>query len=143
MKILLVTDQGDSLGLAYRLHAEGAEIQVFSPKLNLPVDTGYYTPVDNLVKALKDVRFVISDIPSFKFLEEKAKFYNRPIIGCSTMASFPNTHCVHQYRVFEHFDAPVPESRIYEDIGEAIAGLLEWDAAHSILKYENKEVKCD
>ena len=143
MNILLVTDEGVSLGLADRLNSEGNDVHVFARGNIGGFASRLFQYEDNLHKGVRDAKFVICDIPGWDYLDKRADIVKRPIIGSHSAASVPNTDFIKQYSLFKRFDLPIARTEIFEDVGDAIKAALSWDASRTIIRHGNQEFRCD
>lgn len=143
MNILLVTDNGASLGLADRLNSEGNSVYVYARESIGGFSSRLFQYEDNLHKGVRDAKFVICDIPGWDYLDKRADIVKRPIIGSHSAASVPNTDSIKQYSLFKRFEVPMSRSEIFDDVGDAIKAALSWDASRTIIRHGNSEFRCD
>lgn len=143
MKILILTRNGDGLGLAHRLAQEGHEIQVYSTKVRLEKHKGIFEISENLWKSIKDVRFVIADEPGWPRLQKKLNEYNRPIIGSNEILELANVDIVKQFDLFHKTGIPTPITKVFDDAGDIYTGMLDWTAPRTIIRYGEKTIFCD
>ena len=143
MNILLLTKDGRGLGLAHRLVREGHDVTVYGTQIDLSTHEGIFKKSLHLWDSLKEVKFVLTDCGGWPQLYEKLKFYNRTVIGAHPILELVNIDAFRQIEMFQKFGLPIPETKVFNDLGEMFEGAITWDANRTTIRYNNTELRCD
>lgn len=139
MNILVMSQDGDLLGIADRLVREGNVVRVFSHTLMLS-GRGTYELVsqEDLFSAIKECTFIISDMVVKEGFYKRVMMYNKPIIGISSYSDKVNKDCIKEYAIFKEYDVPTPDTRLIKSFQEIYEILLDWKMPSLDIRYDRK-----
>ena len=142
MKILVVASKGATLGLAQKLVGEGHDVDVFPMRLEIS-NTGIeiYSIVDNLWKAIQDCKFIIADTGWDK-LYDRAKTYNKPIIGAHPMIDVLNSDCAKEYILGKGLGVRYPKTEVFNDLSGLQPKILSGFEKRYYVKVNRKTFIC-
>lgn len=142
MKILVVASDGATLGLAQGIVREGHEVDVFPLDMQL-THTGneIYKVTTNLWKAIQDCNFIVAD-RGWPKLYERAKNYNRPIIGSNPYTDQLNEDCVKEFRLGRKLGARYPDTEIFNDHAALQPKILSGKYRRYYVKLDRKTFVC-
>jgi len=126
LKILVISDSGIALGLAHRLTQEGHEV-VFGKS--------------NMMRSIQECKFIIADSCSDS-VYNRAKTYNKPIIGCNPFADQLNADAIKEYDLCSRLGVEYPNSELYDDATGLQPRLLEGSAKRYYIKHKRRVFRC-
>jgi len=127
VNILVLTKEGNLLGLADRFSREGHAIKVFTPtKLS---GRGVFETISppEIPSAVKWCKFVVSDWPQPQSFYEKLAMFNKPIVGASYHTELLNADCIAEYAVMGKLAVFMPKSKVVGEISEIYKILMSWE----------------
>jgi hypothetical protein len=136
MNILILSKDGELLGIADRLVREGHVVKTFSTAKR----TGYgvYETIENqdVFSAIKWCRFIVSDDFYSKEFYDKIAMYNRPIVGSSYFARMINEDCVREYAVCDKMGVKTPETRVPSSVSEIYDIVMDWELPRYDIRFD-------
>jgi hypothetical protein len=142
MKILVIAESGSMLGIAQRLAHEGHQVTVFPTGMKL-VHTGdnLYSVSPNLWKCIQECKFIVAECGWDK-LYERAKTYNKPIIGASAMTDMLNTDSVKEFKLGAKLGISFPKTEVFNDVGGLQPKVLAGDLTRYYVKHGRRTFVC-
>ncbi len=145
MKILVITNDGLALGIAQRLSYEEHDVDVFynSTDVENPTSgTGLYNRSTNLWKSVQECKFIVTDHLGSDALYERAKTYNKPIIGCNPLTDMVNRDALKEYELGRRLGVAFPPSEVFDDAVGLHPKLLEGTKTRYYIKQGRKVFPC-
>ena len=115
MKILIVSNSGESLGLSQRLVSEGHDVRFYikSPGFQY-AGLGIVTRENSFRPFLSWADLVISDSDGFGHLEKIIQKKEIPFIGFNPMADLLGSDKTRMLQLFDHFQLPYPDTHVFD-----------------------------
>lgn len=142
MKILVVANEGATLGLAQRLAREGHAVKVFP--VDFPINhTGsqIYEITTNLWKSIEECKFIVADI-GWERLYKRAEMYNKPIIGVNSLTDLINKDSVKEYVLGNKLGVKYPETEVFDDHAALQPKILSGKYRRYYVKVKRKTFVC-
>ena len=138
MNILIISRDGELLGVADRLGREGHSVKVTAEIPLKKTNSGMYEVIEakEVYSALKWCLFVISDVNHSAGFFTKVSMYNKPIIGTSTFTQTSNEDSISEYAVFNRYGVKIPETIPVQSITEIYKIVTDWKLPRYNIRFD-------
>ncbi len=136
MNILIMTRDGELLGIADRLVREGHTVKVMTTMETS--GNGVYEKLDGseLYSAIKWCRFILADEHNEEDFYTKVAMYNKPVIGSSHYTTLFNNDCIKEYAVCKKWKLGIPETQAVSTIAEIFKIATDWQLPSMDIRYD-------
>lgn len=135
MKILILSMDGDGLGIAHRLAAEGNQVRMYvkDPRFR-QAGEGLIEPISSWRPSLSWSDLIICDMVGFGKHEELFKTRGKVVFGCSKVMDMAELEREKGMELFERFGVPIPETYSFGNPKEAEAISDLWEDPGFVIK---------
>lgn len=119
-RVLLISKEGDGLGVAQRLAAEGCRVSVWIEEERFAqAGRGIVDRVDDWRAEGPRADYIITDCVGLGSLEPSLKALGKPVLGCSSVLDKVELDRALGMRLFDTAGVAVPETYEFESLREA------------------------
>lgn len=135
MKILLISKDGDGVGLAHKLALEGNDVLVYiqDPKFS-KVGEGMFRRVSSWRPYVEEVDFVFCDMVGLGGFSKALNRMGKPYFGCSEIADVMELDRERGMELFAKFGIDTPQTLSFPTVEEAKAVVDFWEAPGYVIK---------
>lgn len=120
MRVLLISKEGDALGVAQRLALEGHSVDVFvNDKRYERALKGIVNRVEDWTKAAPRADLIIGDAVGLGRFEEEVRAFNKPMIGFNKLLDVIEVNRVKGMEMFANAGIQIPETYEFNNVAEA------------------------
>ena len=139
MKILMLSKEGDGLGLAQRIAAEGHDLKLFieNPKYR-NAGVGIVDRVPSWRPHITETDLVVCDMVGFGNYERLFRERGKPIISCSKLMDAAELDRARGMDLFTRSGVTVPFTQTYNDPSDAEELLSTFESGYVIKPHDNQ-----
>jgi len=135
LKILILSQDGDGLGIAQKLSKEGNQVKMYTkdPRFR-EAGSGMLEPVDSWRPNISWADMIICDMVGFGKHEELFRSRGKVVFGCNSIMDMAELDRKKGIELFERFSIPTPETYSFDSPDDAQSISALWEDPGFVIK---------